>query len=107
MDMEGITADTRALTGGGRPDDSRDGEIAMAEATLDQARFWAQVYAEIMVMESGVLAQVEHLLASDSEFDWRVAQTSNVTAIAAELYRFQRRQAAWEGRVRELQQAAT
>ncbi len=82
---------------------ANDEDVEVGAVTLDQARFWARVYDEIMAMEVDVLARMESLLATQSREERLEVGISNVTVIAAQMSRFQRRRAIWEDRVKELQ----
>jgi hypothetical protein len=99
--------DIAAAIRGGDPAQKMDDEIEMGASTLAQAEFWAKVYDEIVVMETEVLARVHKLMDMQSLHVRREVQLSNVPVIAAQLTRFRIRHDAWQGRVRELQEAAS
>ena len=79
-----------------------DGEGAPGEATLTQALYWRQIYAEILVMEEKVLARIRELMSKESPEGRREVELTNVPVVAAQAERFRRRLGYWEERVIQL-----
>jgi len=84
-----------AIRGG---DDSlgMDGEADPATATLEQARFWKNIYSEILTMEEAVLARIQHLMADQSPEARREVELTNVPVVVAQAERFRSRLGFWE-----------
>src|ERR1700730_15821742 len=84
-----------AITGG---DNSlrMDGEADFATATLEQARFWRNIYTEILAMEESVLQRIQHLMADQSPQARREVELTNAPVVAAQADRFRSRLGFWE-----------
>jgi hypothetical protein len=80
-----------------------DGEMIPSEATLGQAVYWTQIYAEILEMEETVLGRIEQLMVGQSAEARREVELTNIPVVVAQAERFRRRHGYWESRVRELQ----
>jgi hypothetical protein len=87
---------------GGDPDQTMTSEPEATTATIEEARFWRDTYAEIMEMEEQVMARVHALMARESPEVRREVEMSNVPVIAAQLDRFRHRHLFWASRVAEL-----
>jgi hypothetical protein len=73
------------------------------EANLGQALYWTQIYAQILVMEEGVLDRIRQLMRGQSPEARREVELTNVPVVVAQAERFRRRHGYWQARVRELQ----
>ena len=87
---------------GGDPDQGMTGEPTTTSASLEEARFWRDTYAEILHMEDQVMARVHELMAAQSAEVRLEAELSNVPVIAAQADRFRHRHHFWALRVAEL-----
>lgn len=79
-----------------------EGEADLATATLEQARFWRNVYTEILAMEEQVLARIQHLMADQSPQARREVELTNVPVVVAQAERFRSRLGFWESACRRL-----
>jgi hypothetical protein len=79
-----------------------DLEGVPADATLEQALYWRQIYTEILAMEEKVLATIRKLMATQSEAGRREVELTNVPVVVAQAERFRRRLGYWEARVQHL-----
>ena len=79
-----------------------DGEGPVAFATLKQARYWTNIYTDILAMEEKVLARIEHLMAGQSAEARREVELTNVPVVVAQAERFRQRLGYWEARIAEL-----
>ena len=79
-----------------------DGEGAPADATIEQAVYWSQIYTEILAMEEQVLERVHQLMVTLSEPVRREVELTNVPVIVAQAERFRQRLGYWDARRREL-----
>jgi hypothetical protein len=95
--------DIDAAVRGGDWNQRMDGEVTPNVATLAQAVYWTQVYAEILAMEETVLARIEQLMALQSPDARREVELTNIPVVVAQAERFRKRHGYWESRVRELQ----
>jgi hypothetical protein len=99
----GRRPDIDAAMRGGDWGQRMDGEMIPSDATLGQAVYWTQIYAEILDMEENVLARIQHLMVSQSAEARREVELTNIPVVVAQAERFRRRHGYWESRVRELQ----
>lgn len=79
-----------------------DGEVVPATATLKEARYWTQVYNEILTMEEKVLARVRTLMTTQSLQVKQEVELTNLPVIVAQVERFRQRLSYWNARVEEL-----
>ena len=79
-----------------------DGEGATADATIEQAVYWSQIYTEILAMEEKVLERMHQLMRTLSPTVRREVELTNVPVIVAQAERFRRRLGYWEARRHEL-----
>ena len=97
--------DIDAAIRGGDWSQPMDGEGAPGEATLTQALYWRQIYAEILVMEEKVLARIRELMSKESPEGRREVELTNVPVVVAQAEKFRQRLGYWEARVFELTDA--
>jgi len=95
--------DLVAAARGGDASQGMDGEGDPNTASLQQARYWRQIYTEILAMEEKVMARIQELMAKQSPQARREVELTNVPVVAAQAERFCRRLAFWAGRVSELE----
>ena len=95
--------DLRAAVRGGDTEHGMDGERDPKTASLEQARYWRQVYVEILAMEEQVMERIRELMTHQSAEVRREAELTNVPVIAAQVERFHRRLTYWTARVAELE----
>ena len=79
-----------------------DGEGALEDATIEQAIYWREIYADILTMEESVLARIRELMATQSTAVRREVELTNVPVVVAQAERFRQRLGYWEARVSEL-----
>ena len=94
--------DIVAATRGGDHSLGMEGETGLAIATLEQAVFWRDIYAEILVMEESVLARIRELMATQSPEARREVELTNVPVVVAQAERFRSRLGFWESACRHL-----
>jgi hypothetical protein len=94
--------DVEAAIRGGDWSRPMDGEGAPAEATLKQALYWRQIYAEILAMEEKVLDRIRQLMAGQSEAGRREVELTNVPVVVAQAEKFRQRLGYWEARIQQL-----
>jgi hypothetical protein len=94
--------DIDAAVRGGDWTQAMDGEGPTDHATLKQALYWRQIYAEILEMEEKVLARIRHLMVSQSDEGRREVELTNVPVVVAQAERFRRRFGYWDARVVQL-----
>lgn len=94
--------DIEAAVRGGDWTQSMDGEHPVADATLKQALYWANIYTEILAMEEKVLERIEHLMAAQSAEARREVELTNVPVVVAQAERFRQRLGYWQARVAQL-----
>lgn len=99
--------DIEAAVRGGDWTQSMDGEHPVADATLKQALYWANIYTEILAMEEKVLERIEHLMAAQSAEARREVELTNVPVVVAQAERFRQRLGYWKSRLVELDGAGT
>ena len=73
-----------------------EGEVDPATATLEQAVFWRNIYAEILAMEESVLLRIHQLMADQSPEARREVELTNVPVVVAQAERFRSRLGFWE-----------
>ena len=96
-------SDLWAAVRGGDTEQGMEGERDPKTASLEQARYWSQVYAEILAMEEQVMERIRELMTHQSAEVRRDAELTNVPVIAAQVERFRRRLSYWTVRVAELE----
>ena len=79
-----------------------DGEGLPATASLTDARYWAQVYTEILTMEEQVLDRVRRLMSAQSAQVQHEVELTNLPVIVAQVERFRQRLSYWSARVDQL-----
>jgi hypothetical protein len=94
--------DIDAAVRGGDWSQAMDGEGAPAEATLEHAVYWRQIYTEILAMEEKVLDRIRQLMNTQSEEARREVELTNVPVVVAQAERFRQRLGYWEARVGQL-----
>jgi hypothetical protein len=94
--------DVDAAVRGGDWNQAMDGEGVLAEATLEHALYWRQIYTEILAMEEKVLDRIRQLMNTQSEVARREVELTNVPVVVAQAERFRRRLGYWEIRVAQL-----
>ena len=94
--------DIDAAVRGGDWAQGMDGEGPPARATLKQARYWSNIYTEILAMEEKVLRRIEQLMAAQSAQARREVELTNVPVVVAQVERFRQRRGYWEARALEL-----
>lgn len=92
-----------AAARGGNPNHAMDGEGDPKTATLEQARYWKQIYVEILEMEEKVMERIQDLMADQSPRARREVELTNVPVVAAHAERFRQRLGFWSTRVSELE----
>ena len=98
--------DVDAAKRGGDWSQSIDGESGLANASLEQARYWANIYTEILALEEKVLERVSQLMSTQTAQVRREVELTNVPVLVAQTERFRRRLGYWEARRRELERNA-
>jgi hypothetical protein len=98
--------DIDAAVRGGDWTQAMNGEGVPAHATLKQALYWRQIYAEVLGMEEKVLKRIRQLMAKQSDTARREVELTNVPVVEAQAERFRQRLGYWETRVHELNGAA-
>ena len=91
--------DIVAATRGGDDLLGMEGEADPATATLEQAMFWRNIYAEILTMEESVLERIQQLMADQSPQARREVELTNVPVVVAQAERFRTRLGFWESRI--------
>jgi hypothetical protein len=94
--------DIVAATRGGDDSLGMEGEADLATATLEQAVFWRDIYAEILAMEELVLARIRQLMATQSPEARREVELTNVPVVVAQAERFRSRLGFWDSACRHL-----
>jgi hypothetical protein len=94
--------DVDAAMRGGDWSQAMDGEGIPAEATLEHALYWRQIYTEILAMEEKVLDRIRQLMNTQSEEVRREVELTNVPVVVAQAERFRQRLGYWEARVVQL-----
>lgn len=83
-----------------------DGEVLPGEATMKQALYWREIYAEIYAMEEKVVARVEQLMEKQSDAARREVELTNIPVVVAQAERFRQRLGYWDARVQDLRGAS-
>mgnify|MGYP001793693436 CR=1 FL=1 len=78
-----------------------DGEGAPADANIEQAIYWRQIYRDILTMEENVLARIRELMAKQSTQARRDVELTTAPVVPAPADRFRRRPAYGDARLRE------
>jgi len=94
--------DVDAAVRGGDWSQAMDGEGVPADATLEHALYWRQIYTEILAMEEKVLDRIRQLMNTQSEEARREVELTNVPVVVAQAERFRQRLSYWEARVVQL-----
>jgi hypothetical protein len=94
--------DVDAAVRGGDWSQAMDGEGLPAEATLEHALYWRQIYTEILTMEEKVLDRIRQLMNTQSDEARREVELTNVPVVVAQAERFRQRLGYWETRVANL-----
>jgi len=94
--------DVDAAERGGDWTQTMDGEGKPADATLEHAVYWRQIYFEILAMEEKVLARIRQLMTTQSDEGRREVELTNVPVVVAQAERFRQRLGYWDERVKEL-----
>jgi hypothetical protein len=102
-DLERLRPDIDAATRGGNWEQRMDDEGPPEAATLGEALYWTQIYAEILVMEEAVLDRITKLMKKQSSEARREVELTNVPVVVAQAERFRKRHGYWAARVLELQ----
>ncbi len=97
-----VRPDVDAAERGGDWSQRMDGEGVPAEAGMEQAVYWRQVYTEILDMEEKVLARIRQLMLTQSETARREVELTNVPVVVAQAERFRQRLGYWDARVHDL-----
>jgi hypothetical protein len=97
-----VRPDVDAALRGGDWSQRMDGEGVPADADMEQAVYWRQVYAEILEMEEKVLARIRQLMVTQSETARREVELTNVPVVVAQAERFRQRLGYWDTRVEDL-----
>jgi hypothetical protein len=79
-----------------------DGEGAPADATLEHAVYWRQIYSEILEMEEKVLARIRQLMSTQSDEGRKEVELTNVPVVVAQAEKFRQRLSYWDARIAEL-----
>jgi len=79
-----------------------DGEGVPADATLEHALYWRQIYREILEMEEKVLARIRQLMETQSDEGRNEVELTNVPVVVAQAEKFRQRLSYWDVRVAEL-----
>jgi hypothetical protein len=98
--------DVDAAERGGDWSQRMDGEGIPADASMEQAEYWKQIYTEILVMEEKVLARIRQLMETQSETAKREVELTNVPVVVAQAERFRQRLGYWDARVLDLKARA-
>ncbi len=87
---------------GGDWTQTMDGEGDPAQATLEQALYWSQIYSEILGMEEKVLNRIRQLMTTQSIQVQKEVELTNVPVVVAQAERFRQRLGYWQERVDRL-----
>lgn len=103
LKLENEWPDVEAAIRGGDWSLRMDGEGTVpADASLKQALYWRQTYAEILAMEQKVLDRIHQLMARQSAAARREVELTNVPAVVAQAEKFRQRLGYWETGVQQL-----
>jgi hypothetical protein len=75
------------------------------DATLGEALYWTEIYAEILVMEEAVLDRIHTLVRNDSAQGSRRVELTNVQSVVDQAEGFRVRHGNWSDRVSKLKRA--
>jgi hypothetical protein len=92
--------DIVAATRGGENSLGMNDEPDPATASLEQARYWQNIYTEILTMEEAVLERIHQLMAGQSPEARCEVELTNLPVVVAQVGRFRARQGIWEALVR-------
>jgi hypothetical protein len=98
--------DINAAIRGGDWSQAMDGEGIPEDATIEQALYWQQIYAEILAMEEKVLARIRQLMGPQSEEVRREVELTNVPVVVAQVGKFRERLGYWDARIAQLRTPA-
>ena len=98
--------DVDAAIRGGDWSQAMDGEGIPEDATIEQALYWRQIYAEILAMEEMVLARIRQLMDTQSDEGRREVELTNVPVVVAQVGRFRQRLGYWDTRTARLRTPA-
>ena len=99
---KGARPDVDAAVRGGDWTLGMDGEGVPADATLEHALYWRQIYREILEMEEKVLARIRQLMETQSDEGRNEVELTNVPVVVAQAEKFRQRLSYWDVRVAEL-----
>jgi hypothetical protein len=99
---KGARPDVDAAVRGGDWTLGMDGEGVPADATLEHALYWRQIYREILEMEEKVLARIRQLMETQSDEGRKEVELTNVPVVVAQAEKFRQRLSYWDVRVAEL-----
>jgi hypothetical protein len=88
--------DIVAATRGGDDSLGMEDEADPATASFEQAKFWRQIYTEVLAMEEAVLERIQQLMADQSPQARREVELTNVPVVVAQADRFRSRLGFWE-----------
>ena len=94
--------DLVAAERGGDWAQTMDGEGDPTHATMEQAKYWTQIYSEILGMEEKVLSRIRQLMATQSLQVQKEVELTNVPVVVAQAERFRQRLGYWQKRVDKL-----
>lgn len=80
-----------------------DGEKALENASVSEARLWVGVYKDVVDLEERILNTITERLPSLSPGARTEAETTNVPLIQGQLDRFRHRLELWDARLRQLE----
>ncbi len=100
--LKSARPDVDAAVRGGDWSQRMDGEGPPDEATIKQALYWRQIYADVLAMEEEVLVRIRQLMADQSDEGRREVELTNVPVVVAQAERFRQRLGYWDARVAEL-----
>jgi hypothetical protein len=101
-----LRPDLDAAERGGDWTKRMDGEGPPADANLEQAVYWKQIYTEILAMEEMVLARVRELMLTQSDVARQEVELTNIPVVVAQAERFRQRLGYWDERVQGLKAKA-
>jgi hypothetical protein len=93
--------DIVAATRGGENSLGMTDEPDPPTASLQQALFWRDIYADILAMEEAVLERIRELMATQSPEARREVELTNVPVVVAQAERFRVRKKMWDALVHE------
>lgn len=102
VQLDRARPDIDAAVRGGDWEQAMDGEGPTSDATLEQALYWRQIYAEILAMEEKVLLRIRQLMKGQSDEGRREVEQTNVPVVLAQAERFRQRLGYWDARLIQL-----